>query len=60
MPCLEATLVELGLTVPVRTDMITHWLPAVLRHRNYDLAVRILPQSDLERAAPLQVSPRPA
>ena len=56
---LETTLVKLGLTVAMRTNYITYWLPALLKHRGRDVALRFLPQTELDKAAPLVVTPAP-
>ena len=39
--------------------MITYWLPALLKHSGRDVALRFLPQSHLDKAAPLNVTPAP-
>ena len=57
---LDRALDSLGLNVEQRTTMITYWLPALLRHQHRDVALRFLPQADIEAAAPLTVTPKPA
>ncbi|KAF5310417.1 hypothetical protein D9611_012282 [Ephemerocybe angulata] len=57
-PYLDSSLKALGLHVEVRTSFITHWLPSLLKHKH--IALRFLPQSAYERAAPLTVEPTPS
>ncbi|KAF6747244.1 hypothetical protein DFP72DRAFT_920337 [Ephemerocybe angulata] len=57
-PYLDSSLKALGLHVEVRTSFITYWLPSLLKHKH--IALRFLPQSAYERAAPLTVEPTPS
>ncbi|KAF6748210.1 hypothetical protein DFP72DRAFT_1146391 [Ephemerocybe angulata] len=54
---LDGALKALGLHVEARTSFITYWLPSLLKH-DY-VALRFLPQSVYERAAPLAIEPTP-
>ncbi|KAF6748215.1 hypothetical protein DFP72DRAFT_1015529 [Ephemerocybe angulata] len=56
-PYLDSSLKALGLHVEARTSFITYWLPSLLKHKH--VALRFLPQSAYERAAPLTVEPTP-
>ncbi|TEB30938.1 hypothetical protein FA13DRAFT_1688558 [Coprinellus micaceus] len=56
-PYLDKALKELGLHTEARTSFITYWLPALLKHKY--VALRFLPQTVYEKAAPLEVSPAP-
>ncbi|KAF6748213.1 hypothetical protein DFP72DRAFT_820613 [Ephemerocybe angulata] len=56
-PYLDSSLKALGLHVEARTSFITYWLPSLLKHKH--VALRFLPQSAYERAAPLSVEPTP-
>ncbi|KAF7965700.1 hypothetical protein HWV62_42215 [Athelia sp. TMB] len=54
---LEKALAALGLHLEARTSFITYWLPSILKHSF--VALRFVPQESYERAAPLEVTPRP-
>lgn len=54
---LDRALRALGLHVEARTSFITYWLPSLLNHQH--VALRFLPQSTYEHAAPLEVDPAP-
>ncbi|RXW11894.1 hypothetical protein EST38_g13960 [Candolleomyces aberdarensis] len=54
---LDSSLKALGLHVEARTSFITYWLPSILKHKY--IALRFLPQSAYERAAPLHLEPSP-
>ncbi|KAF6748197.1 ubiquitin-domain-containing protein [Ephemerocybe angulata] len=54
---LDSSLKALGLHVEARTSFITYWLPSLLKHKH--IALRFLPQSTYEHAAPLEVDPAP-
>ncbi|KAF5371803.1 hypothetical protein D9758_003454 [Tetrapyrgos nigripes] len=54
---LDKALLKLGLHVEARTSFITYWLPSIVKHKY--IAIRFLNQSAYERAAPLDVSPKP-
>ncbi|KAF6747243.1 hypothetical protein DFP72DRAFT_1149685 [Ephemerocybe angulata] len=56
-PYLDGALKALGLHVEARTSFITFWLPSLLKYEY--VALRFLPQSLYERAAPLTVEPVP-
>ncbi|RXW15280.1 hypothetical protein EST38_g10574 [Candolleomyces aberdarensis] len=56
-PYLDSSLKALGLHVEARTSFITYWLPSILKHKH--VALRFLPQSTYERAAPLNLDPTP-
>ncbi|RXW12321.1 hypothetical protein EST38_g13533 [Candolleomyces aberdarensis] len=56
-PYLDSSLKALGLHVEARTSFITYWLPSLLKHEY--VALRFLPQSVYERAAPLCLEPTP-
>ncbi|KAF6748214.1 hypothetical protein DFP72DRAFT_578678 [Ephemerocybe angulata] len=56
-PYLDSSLKALGLHVEARTSFITYWHPSLLKHKH--VALRFLPQSAYERAAPLSVDPTP-
>ncbi|KAG2004270.1 ubiquitin family protein [Coprinopsis cinerea AmutBmut pab1-1] len=56
-PYLDGALKALGLHTEARTSFITYWLPAILKHEY--VALRFLPQSAYERAAPLDITPAP-
>jgi len=56
-PYLDKSLKVLGLHTEARTSFITYWLPAILKHKY--IALRFVPQSAYERAAPLEISPQP-
>ncbi|KAJ2912266.1 hypothetical protein MD484_g8146, partial [Candolleomyces efflorescens] len=56
-PYLDASLKAFGLHVEARTSFITYWLPSILKHKY--VALRFLPQSVYERAAPLHLEPAP-
>ncbi|RXW11895.1 hypothetical protein EST38_g13961 [Candolleomyces aberdarensis] len=56
-PYLDTSLKALGLHVEARTSFITYWLPSILKHKH--VALRFLPQSAYERAAPLNLDPTP-
>ncbi|KAH6906336.1 hypothetical protein BKA70DRAFT_1563678 [Coprinopsis sp. MPI-PUGE-AT-0042] len=54
---LDKALLALGLHTEARTSVITYWLPSFNKHKN--IALRFLPQEAYERAAPLNVQPKP-
>ncbi|KIJ28654.1 hypothetical protein M422DRAFT_784520 [Sphaerobolus stellatus SS14] len=54
---LDSALKVLGLHTEARTSFITYWLLSLLKHKH--VALRFLPQMAYERAALLDVSPRP-
>ncbi|KAF9264525.1 hypothetical protein L218DRAFT_862521 [Marasmius fiardii PR-910] len=54
---LEKVLKALAFHTEARTSFITYWLPSFLRHKH--IALRFLPQSAYEEAAPLDVTPAP-
>ncbi|KIJ91690.1 hypothetical protein K443DRAFT_135456 [Laccaria amethystina LaAM-08-1] len=56
-PYLDTALKALGLHTEARTSFITYWLPEMLKHKH--IALRFVPQSTYERAAPLKISPAP-
>ncbi|EFI26609.1 ubiquitin family protein [Coprinopsis cinerea okayama7 len=56
-PYLDSALKSLGLHTEARTSFITYWLPSILKHQY--IALRFLPQSAYEKAAPLRVTPSP-
>ncbi|KAF8594412.1 ubiquitin-domain-containing protein [Ceratobasidium sp. AG-I] len=56
-PYIDDALISLGLHTEARTSFITYWLPDLSKHKN--IALRFLPQSEYEAAAPLNVSPVP-
>ncbi|KAF6748216.1 hypothetical protein DFP72DRAFT_820699 [Ephemerocybe angulata] len=56
-PYLDGALKALGLHVEARTSFVTYWLPTLLKHEY--VALRFLPQSAYEHAAPLKIDPIP-
>ncbi|KAK0454188.1 uncharacterized protein EV420DRAFT_604625 [Desarmillaria tabescens] len=56
-PYLDKALTALGLHVEARTSFITYWLPSILKHEF--VALRFLPQTSYEHAAPLDIEPEP-
>ncbi|KAG8823570.1 hypothetical protein FRC18_010710 [Serendipita sp. 400] len=54
---MNETLLVLGLHTEARTSFITYWLPDMLKHPN--IAIRFVPQIAYEKAAPLNIQPRP-
>ncbi|KAH6904681.1 hypothetical protein BKA70DRAFT_1431978 [Coprinopsis sp. MPI-PUGE-AT-0042] len=54
---LDKALLALGLHTEARTSFITYWLPSFNKHKN--VALRFLPQEAYEKAAPLDVQPKP-
>ncbi|KAK7452162.1 hypothetical protein VKT23_020790 [Stygiomarasmius scandens] len=54
---IDKALLSLGLHVEARTSFITYWLPSFLKHQF--IALRFVNQSAYERAAPLEVTPKP-
>jgi len=54
---MDDVLLLLGLHTEARTSFITYWLPNMSKHKR--IALRFLPQSEFEGAAPLSVSPAP-
>ncbi|KAL0065479.1 hypothetical protein AAF712_007543 [Marasmius tenuissimus] len=54
---LDRALAALSLHTEARTSFITYWLPSFLKHTH--VALRFLPQSAYESAAPLDISPPP-
>ncbi|KAH6904694.1 ubiquitin-domain-containing protein [Coprinopsis sp. MPI-PUGE-AT-0042] len=56
-PYLDKALFALGLHTEARTSFITYWLPSFNKHKN--IALRFLPQEVYEKAAPLDVQPKP-
>jgi hypothetical protein len=58
---LDTALATLGLHVSARNDFVTYWLPAFVRlhERGRRIAFRFLQKADYERAAMLDVTPRP-
>ncbi|KAF5328175.1 hypothetical protein D9619_013438 [Psilocybe cf. subviscida] len=54
---LDAALKALGLHTEARTSFITYWLPSILKYTH--IALRFLSQYAYERAAPLEVTPKP-
>ncbi|KAG7087635.1 hypothetical protein E1B28_013583 [Marasmius oreades] len=54
---LDKTLKMLVLHTEARTSFITYWLPSFLKHKH--IALRFLPQSSYEEAAPLDITPTP-
>ncbi|KAH6886076.1 ubiquitin family-domain-containing protein [Coprinopsis sp. MPI-PUGE-AT-0042] len=56
-PYLDKALLALGLHTEARTSFITYWLPSFNKHKN--VALRFLPQEAYEKAAPLDVQPKP-
>ena len=57
LPYLDATLKSLSLHTAARNDFITYWLPKLAKKPF--VALRFLPQAAYERAAVLQVTPKP-
>ncbi|KAF9059741.1 hypothetical protein BDP27DRAFT_1453066 [Rhodocollybia butyracea] len=56
-PYLDAALKVLGLHTEARTSFITYWLPSFNKHTH--IALRFVSQHLYERAAPLNVLPKP-
>ncbi|KAK1223417.1 hypothetical protein PQX77_013699 [Marasmius sp. AFHP31] len=54
---LDRALAALSLHTEARTSFITYWLPSFLKHTH--VALRFLPQSAYESAAPLNITPPP-
>ncbi|KAF9059745.1 hypothetical protein BDP27DRAFT_1340761 [Rhodocollybia butyracea] len=54
---LDAALKELGLHTEARTSFITYWLPSFNKHTH--IALRFISQNAYERAAPLNILPKP-
>ncbi|KAL0577616.1 hypothetical protein V5O48_004377 [Marasmius crinis-equi] len=54
---LDRALKALSLHTEARTSFITYWLPSLLRHKL--VALRFIPQSAYEEAAPLDITPAP-
>ncbi|KAG8823706.1 hypothetical protein FRC17_009250 [Serendipita sp. 399] len=54
---LDEVLLALGLHTEARTSFITFWLPDMLKYPS--IALRFLPQTVYEKAAPLTVQPTP-
>ncbi|PIL28617.1 hypothetical protein GSI_08659 [Ganoderma sinense ZZ0214-1] len=57
LPYLDATLKKLSLHTAARNDFITYWLPKLAKQPF--VALRFLPQAAYERAAALEVHPKP-
>ena len=57
LPYLDAELKKLSLHTAARNDFITYWLPKL--SKKPFVAIRFLPQSAYERAAKLDVKPKP-
>ncbi|KAI0750034.1 hypothetical protein C8Q80DRAFT_1120116 [Daedaleopsis nitida] len=57
LPYLDSVLKSLTLHTSARNDFITYWLPALSKQPF--VAVRFLPQAAYERAAELEVEPKP-
>ncbi|KAF8594405.1 hypothetical protein BDV93DRAFT_459044 [Ceratobasidium sp. AG-I] len=53
----DDALISLGLHTEARTSFITYWLLDLSRHKH--IALRFLPQSEYEAAAPLEITPKP-
>ncbi|KAH6904691.1 hypothetical protein BKA70DRAFT_1507276 [Coprinopsis sp. MPI-PUGE-AT-0042] len=56
-PYLDKALLALGIHTAARTSFITYWLPSFNKHKN--IALRFLPREVYEKAAPLDVQPKP-
>ncbi|KAG8896242.1 hypothetical protein FRC01_011933 [Tulasnella sp. 417] len=54
---LDKALKALTLHAEARTSFITFWLPSLLHHQF--VALKFIPQASFERAAPLDITPRP-
>ncbi|KZV81184.1 hypothetical protein EXIGLDRAFT_686285 [Exidia glandulosa HHB12029] len=54
---IDKALDAMTLHTEARTSFITYWLPAMLKHKH--IALRFLPQSVYEPAAPMRVTPTP-
>ncbi|QRV96131.1 ubiquitin family protein [Ceratobasidium sp. AG-Ba] len=54
---IDDVLLSLGLHTEARCSFITYWLPDLQRHKH--IALRFLPQSEYEAAAPMRVTPSP-
>ncbi|THU78752.1 hypothetical protein K435DRAFT_769209 [Dendrothele bispora CBS 962.96] len=54
---LDKTLLSLGFDVEARTSFITFWLPELIKYQY--VAIRFVNQAAYERAAPLDVTPKP-
>ncbi|KAG8951145.1 hypothetical protein FRC00_007415 [Tulasnella sp. 408] len=54
---LDKALQALTLNAEARTSFITFWLPSLVRHQF--VALKFIPQASFERAAPLDIIPRP-
>lgn len=62
LPYLDGALRTFTLHVAARNDFITYWIAAFHRlsaDNTRDIAIRFLPQYEYEKAAQLDVSPRP-
>ena len=57
LPYLDSTLKQLWLHAAARNDFITYWLPKL--SKKPFVALRFLPQAAYERAAELEVEPKP-
>lgn len=59
---LEMTLERLQLTVSMRTDFMTYWMPKFLhiRDQGLDIAVTFVEQSMFNKAARLSITPQPS
>ncbi|KAH6904693.1 hypothetical protein BKA70DRAFT_1565659 [Coprinopsis sp. MPI-PUGE-AT-0042] len=56
-PYLDKALLAMGPHTEARTSFITYWLPSFNKHKN--IVLRFLPQEAYEKAAPLDVQPKP-
>ncbi|QRV96133.1 ubiquitin family protein [Ceratobasidium sp. AG-Ba] len=54
---IDDVLLSLGLHTEARCSFITYWLPDLQQHKH--IALRFLPQSEYEAAAPMDVTPSP-
>ncbi|QRV81696.1 ubiquitin family protein [Ceratobasidium sp. AG-Ba] len=54
---IDDVLLSLGLHTEARCSFITYWLPDLQQHKH--IALRFLPQSEYEAAAPMHVTPSP-
>ncbi|QRV94996.1 ubiquitin family protein [Ceratobasidium sp. AG-Ba] len=54
---IDDVLLSLGLHTEARCSFITYWLPELQRHQH--IALRFLPQSEYEVAAPMRINPTP-
>lgn len=61
IPYLEKVLRDLTLTNTAATDFMQYWIPSftAISERGHRIAIRFLPQGELEAAAPLEINPVP-